>query len=120
DREDIEFQRRPAVLAPRLKPLIELDRGGFGVRFASCTGTQLHERVWLLGARAQYAPGAMILEAPSDNTRPFREQRRCQRIAGKAHGLVTVETKTKHPRAVDQATARQAEGLEGAHRPAVS
>src|SRR5262249_11985257 len=120
DRQNIEFQRRPAVLALRLKPLIELDRGGFAVRFASCIGTQLHERVRLLGARAQYAPGTMILEAPSDNTRPFREQRGRQRVSGKARGLVTVEAKTKHLRAVDKATARQPEGLEGAHGPAVS
>src|SRR5262249_9625322 len=120
DRKNIEFQRRPAVLALRLKPLIELDRGGFSIRLASCIGTQLHERVWFLGARAQYAPGTMILEAPADNTRPVREQPRFQRIAAKARGRVTVETKTKHPRAVDQATARQPEGLQGAHGPAVS
>src|SRR6266852_3887370 len=98
DRQNIEFQRRPVVLAPRLKPLIELDR--------------------LLGARAQYTPGTMILEAASDNTRAFREQRGRQRISGKARGRFPVEAKTKRLRAVDEAAARQPEGLRATHGPA--
>src|SRR5262249_25026265 len=115
DRQNIEFQRRPAVLALRLKPLIELDRGGFGVRFAARTGPQLHERVRLFGARAQYAPGPMILEAASDNTRAFREQRGRQRISGKAHGRFPVEAKAKRVRAADEPAARQPEGLGATH-----
>ena len=118
DRQNIEFQRRPVVLAPRLKPVIELDGGGFGVGFAARTGPQLHERVRLLGARAQYAPGTMILEAASDNTRAFREQRGRQRISGTARGRFPVEAKTKRLRAVDEAAARQPEGLGATHGPA--
>src|SRR5260221_8712425 len=118
DRQNIEFQRRPVVLAPRLKPLIELDRGGFGVGFAARTGPQLHERVRLLGARAQYTPGTMILEAASDNTRAFREQRGLQRISGKALGRFPVEAKAKRLLPSDEAAARQPEGLRATHGPA--
>src|SRR5439155_1131099 len=82
------------------------------------TGPQFHERVRLLGARAQYAPGTMILEAASDNTRAFREQRGRQRISGTARGRFPVEAKTKRLRAVDEAAARQPEGLGATHGPA--
>ena len=52
-RQQVEAQRRPAILARRGKPVIKLDSRRPGVRFAPRTRPQLDQRVRLLGPRSQ-------------------------------------------------------------------
>ena len=113
-RQHIEFERRPAVLARRGKPLIELDGGGAGVGLAPSTVAQLDQRIRLLRPRSQDPARAMIFEGTADQADAVGEQRRSQRIAVIAGELLAVEAEANGLRPVDQAAFSEPVGL-GAH-----
>src|SRR5581483_6634814 len=62
DREQVEFERGPAVLARGVEPVIQLDGGGTGVRLAPRARPQLDQSIRLLRARGQDAARTMIFE----------------------------------------------------------
>ena len=114
-REQIEFQRRKAVLARGVEPVIELDGGGAGVRLAPRARAELDQRAGLLRAGREDAARAMIFERAADQAHAVGEQRRSERVAGMAGHLLAVEGEGERARAVDQAAGRGAMGLRLRH-----
>src|SRR5581483_9367028 len=112
-REQIEFERRPAVLARGVEAVVELDGRGAGVRLASRARSELDERARLLGARGQDATGAMIFERARDEADAVGKERRGERVAGMADEVLAVEGEGERAAAVDEAAGRQTVGLRG-------
>ena len=65
-RQQVEAQRRPAVLARGVEPVVELDRRRPRVRLAPRAGAQLDQRIRLLRAGGEDAARAVILERAAD------------------------------------------------------
>ena len=65
DRQRVEGERRPAVLARRLETVVELGDGRARVRLPARAGAQFDQRVRLLRAGGKHAARAVILEAPA-------------------------------------------------------
>ena len=65
-RQDVETEARPAVLALGLKTVEQLHRRRARVGLAAGAGSQLDECVRLLAARRENAARAMILEGSTD------------------------------------------------------
>src|SRR6185503_5989692 len=108
---EIEGERRPAILARRDEPIVELDLRCPGVRFGAAAELQLNQRVRFLDARREDAALAMVFEAAADEMDIVGEQRRCQGVAGKAGEAAAVEDEAKRAAAVDPAALRQTIGL---------
>ena len=102
DGREVEGERGPAVLAPRLEAVIELDPGRARVRLAPRAGAKLDERVRLLGTGREHAARAVILEGAPDEPHAVGKKRRGKRIAGKAGHDAAVEGKAQRPRAIDE------------------
>ena len=79
--QQVEAQRRPAVLACGFEAIIELDRRRLCVRFAARAVAQLDQRVRLFRAGGENPARPVILEAASDQLRAVCQQCRSQRIA---------------------------------------
>ena len=62
-RADVEAQRRPAVLARRDEPVVQLLRRRAHVGLGARAARELHQRVRLLGAGAEDAARPVVLEA---------------------------------------------------------
>ena len=97
DRQQIEPQRRPAVLAGGDEAVVELGRGGARVGLAPRAGPQLDQRIGLLRSGRQDAARAMILERPPDQMHAVGQQRRRQRVAGMAAVAAPVEGERRAP-----------------------
>ena len=75
---------------------------------------QLHERIGFLGAGAEDATGAMVLEAAPDEMDAVRKQRRSERVAGVANVASTVEGEMERPPPINPAPTVQTVLLRGA------
>ncbi len=93
-RQQIEAQRRTAVLARRLQPVEQFDRRRARVRLAPRAGAQFHQRVRLLGPRRQHAARAMIFERAADQRYAIGQQRGGERVAGMAGEAASVEAES--------------------------
>ena len=113
-RQQVEPQRRPAILARRGKPVIKLDGRGPGVRLAPRTRPQFDQRVRLLGPRRQDSARTMIFERTADQTHAVGEESRGERIALEARELLAVEAEADGLRPIDHSTLGEPVGL-GAH-----
>ena len=76
DRQKIEAQRRPAVLARRLKPVEHLGRGRARVRLAPRAATQFDKRIRLFRPGGENAARPVIFETAADQADAVRQQRR--------------------------------------------
>ncbi len=110
----VEAQRRPAVLALRHQPVIQLDHGGAGVGLVPPAGPQLDQRVRLLRPGGEDAARPVVLEAAADQPDAVGQQGRGQRVAGMAFVALPVEPEAEPRRPVDQPALGQA--MRG-HRP---
>ena len=116
DRERVEREGGPAVLARRLQPLVEFRHGGAGVGLAPGAGAQFDQGVRLLRAGREDAAGPVILERAADETHAVGEQRRGQRVAVVAGEAASVEAEVARPVPIDQAAGGGAERLIGRGR----
>ena len=99
DGADVEFERRPAVLRMRGKPLIELLYRGADIgRLARRIALDRDQRVGLLGTCRQDAARAVILERTADEMHAIGKQRRGQRVTGKAGIGLAVEAEAGRAR----------------------
>ena len=103
DRQQIEAQRRPAVLAGGDETIVKLGGGGARVGLATRALPQLHQRVRLLRPRREDAARAVIFERPADQVHAVRQQRRRQRVAAMAAVGAAVEREGERLRAIDRA-----------------
>ena len=111
DRADVAVKARPGVLPDRHHPRLERGGGGALVRLEPRAGAEAEERVRLFRARGERAARAVILEAAPHDQLAAAEQRRGERVAGKARAVAALEAERTRRAAVDQAAAlRQAEG----------
>ena len=106
-RHHVETQRRPAVLALRLQPVIELLHGRARVRLLRRAAPDGDQSVRLLAAGGQDAPRAVILEGPPDQPDVVGQQRRGQRVAPEPLVEGAVECEAQRRPAVDQPASRQ-------------
>ncbi len=107
DRQDIEAERRPAVLARGVETVVKLDRRGARVGLAPGAGAQLDEGVGLLRAGRHDAARPVIFERAADQAHAVRDQRRGQRVAGEADIAFAVEVKIQLALARDKAAVRK-------------
>ena len=101
DRQQVQLQRGPGILAARLQPLVQFLHRGADVRLLRAPLTDGHQRVGLFGPCRQHAARAVILEGARQQALPVGQQRRGQRIPGKAFVAVTVEAECDALVAVD-------------------
>ena len=111
DRLHVEFERRPAVLARGVEPVVKLDHGRARIGFAPRAGPQLDQRIRLLGAGAEDPARPVIFERAANQALAIGEQRRGKRIAGIACIGLAVEGETKTARPVDDAAGGETERL---------
>ena len=114
DRQRVEFQRRPAVLALRLQPVEQLHRGRPRVGLAPRPAAQLHQGIRLFRPGGNRPARTVILEAAPHQPHAIGQKRRGQRIAGMSQIGQPVEGEADRAAAVDLA-ARDAIVL--CHRP---
>ena len=107
-RPQVEADGWPAVLARGSEAVVQLDLGGADVGLGARAAAQLHERVRLLGAGAEDAARAVILEAAPDQMDAVRQQRRSERVAGVALVAGAVEGEMQRLPPIDPAAAVQA------------
>ena len=107
-RPQVEADGWPAVLARGGQAFVQLDLGRARVRLGARAAAQLHERVGLLGAGAEDATRAVILEAAPDQMDAVREQRRSERVAGVTFVAGAIEGEMERPPPIDPAPAAQA------------
>ncbi|KDB51290.1 hypothetical protein X805_31030 [Sphaerotilus natans subsp. natans DSM 6575] len=101
DRLQVEVQRGPARGRARLQALVQLGLRGLDVGHGVRAFLHLHQRVGLLGAGADQAARAPVLEAARQAHLARRQQRRGQRVAGKSRQGLAVELEADRPAAVD-------------------
>jgi hypothetical protein len=111
DRQKIEVERRPAVLARRLQPIVEFGDGGAGVRLASRAAAKLDKSVRLLGAGRQQSARTMIFERSPDEAHAIGEQRGSQRVAAKSGQGLAVKPERQGRVAIDEADLGKPERL---------
>ena len=111
DREGVVFQRRPAILARRLKPLVQFGHGGTGVRLPARARTQFDEGVRLFRTGGEDAARAVVLERPGDEAHAVGQQRRGQGIALKTAVALAVEGEVQGAAPVDHAAGRGTKAL---------
>ena len=110
DREHIEAQRRPAILARGDEALPQYQRGGGRVGLAAGRAQDLDQRRGLLRARRHDAARPVVLEAAPDQPDAVRKQRRGEGVAVLTLEKATVEAKADGPVGVGQEAARDAGG----------
>ena len=103
DRLHVEFQRRPAVLARGVEPVVKLDHGRARIGLAPRAGPQLDQRIRLFGAGAEDAARPVIFERAADQALAIGKQRRGKRIAGIPGIGLAVEAETEAARPIDDA-----------------
>mgnify|MGYP001225621626 CR=1 FL=1 len=108
-RAEIEFERRPAVLARRVQPVMKLHDGGARVRRGAAVAPQGDQRVGLGRSGAQDAARAVVLEAAADQHAAVGQQRRSQRVALEAGHRPAVEAERQRRRTVDRAALVETE-----------
>ncbi|GJE72684.1 hypothetical protein CHKEEEPN_4243 [Methylorubrum podarium] len=112
DRADIEVEGRPVVLRGRAQAGACLDHGGAVVRVDPAgPAIDREQRARLVGAVAQDAAGAVILERASDEVDAVGEQRRGDGVAGESVDRLAVEFEDDGAGAVDASAAGQSERL---------
>ena len=99
---EVEFERRPAVLALGGEACKNLLRGGAGVGQAVRPRAKLDQRVWLFGASGEHPPWAVILEAPAHQPHAVGQKRRGHGIARVGAVAFSVKGKRNRARTVDQ------------------
>lgn len=87
--------------------VVKLDRGDARVGLAPRAGTQFDERVRLFRAAADNPAGPVILERAADQLDVVGQQRRAERVAGKAGVGLAVEREMAGVRAVDATAGGQ-------------
>ena len=101
DRLQVEVQRGPARGRTRLQALVQLGLRGLDVGHGVGAFLHLHQRVGLFRAGADQAARATVLEAARQAQLARGQQRRGQRVAGKARQRLAVELEADRPAAVD-------------------
>ena len=100
DRLPVPRQRGPARGARGHQALVQLGLRGLDVGCAVGAGLELHQGVGLLGAEADDAARAAVLETARDAAHTVGQQRRSQRIAGMALVVPAVEAERDGARTV--------------------
>ena len=95
DRQRVEIQRRPTVLAGGNQTVVQFDRRGAGIRLSPCAGAQLDQGIGFVGACRQDAARPVVFEGAADQPDIIGEQRRSERVAGKAGVAPAVELELK-------------------------
>ncbi len=115
DRQHIEIERRPAILAQRVEAVVKLGRRRAGIGLAPRAIAQFDQRIRLLGPVADNAARTMIFERAPDQLDVIGQQGRGERVARKAAETLAVEGEALRSRAVDRPA-----GCEAAHDEAPS
>ena len=113
DGAEIEIDGRPAVLAGGGQTVEQLDLRRPLIGIGPRAGAELDQGVGLVGAVADDAARAMVLEAAPDHSDAVGKKRGGQRIAGVGAEATAVEDERQRLCAIDQATARVAKSLPG-------
>ena len=109
ERQQVEVQIGPAVLAPSVEAVEQLDRGrARGSRRAPVLSST---RAFGSSQPAVRTAWAMIFERAADERHAVGDQRRSERIAGEATHRAAIEAEFDRAGAVDTAAGRQAAGL---------
>ena len=114
ERPKVEPDGWPAVLARGAEALVQLDHRRARVRLGEPPLAQLHQRIGFLGAGAEDAARAMVLEAASDQVDAVGQQSRSERVAGIAFVADAVVSEGERAPPVDAAAAVQPMRLPGA------
>ena len=101
DRQQVQLQRGPGILAACLKPFVQLLHRGADVRLLRRALADGDQRVGFFRSRRQHAARAVILERPRQQALIVGQQRRGKGIARKPFVAVTVETERDALVAVD-------------------
>ena len=101
-RAHVEIEAGPVVLALRAQPVEQLGCGGALVRLERRPLPETDQRVGFLGAAGDDAARAVILERAADQHLVVGQQRRGERVAGKAPQALAVEAEGDGAGAVDQ------------------
>ena len=105
DRQHVEAERGPTVLARRLQPIVELHHGRFGVGLDPRTAAHGDQRARLLRAGGEHTAGSVILEAAAEEGLFVGQQGRSQGVAGKATEIAAIKAEADTAAAVDLAAA---------------
>ena len=105
DRQHVEAERGPTVLAGRLQPVVELHHGRLGVGLDPRAAAHGDQGTRLLGSGGEHTAGPMILEAAAEQSLFVGQQGRSQGVAGEAAQIAAIETEADTPAAVDLAAA---------------
>ncbi len=106
DRHQIESKRREPVLASGDQPVMELGHGDPAVRLAAGAGAKLDKAVRLFRSGRNNAARTVIFERASDKPHAVGDQRRGERVAGKAAITPPVKGEAERCAAVDQAAVK--------------
>ena len=112
DGADVEFERRPMVLRGRAQARAGLDHGGAVVRVDPAgPAIDREQRARLVGAVAQDAARAVVLERAPDEMDAVGQQCRGDGVAGESVDRLAVELEDDGAGAVDASAAGQSERL---------
>ena len=109
-RHQVDIDRRPGVLAPRIEARVDFLHRGADVRHLRRAAPDGDKRARLLRPRRHHAPRAVILEGPAKDPNARGKQRRGKRIALKAGIVLAVEAEANRRVAVHKALARDPHG----------
>ena len=112
----VEFQVRPAVLARRPKAIVDLDLRRPCIRLPRSAGSELDERVGLLGTIGDHSAGAVILEAAPEQAHAVGEKRGGECVTGEARVPFVVEREVHRLCAIDSSPGGKTE-VPVRHRP---
>src|SRR4029077_4319318 len=105
-RADIERETRPAVLAFRLEPFVQLELCRAHVRrVARRIAAYSDERVGLFRACGEHAPRPVVLEGAPHEMHAIGKERRGERVTRKAVIAHTIEPEGQRAGAVDPPAA---------------
>ena len=97
DGTNIKSKTRPTIHGPGNQALIQLHLGRSQVRRTQGALTYLHQRVGLLSACSNYAPGSMVFKASTETPNPLGQQRSREAIARMTRIILTVELEPDSP-----------------------
>ena len=117
DGEKIEFERGPAVLAPRHEAVKYLYHRRLGIGLCAPATAQRDQGIRLFGPGAVDAARTVIFEAPPGQVDAVGEQCGGQRVAGMGRKLASIKGEGDRTCPVDKAAFRQSVALP-AHGPA--
>ena len=117
DREQIEVERRPPVLAAHAHPRGDADGGGPPVGQRSGCTKDIDECAGLFRACRHDAAWSVVLETAPHQAHPVREQRRGDGIPGQGAQTTTVELELDSARRVGQQSGGDAPRCHGVAAP---